>query len=117
MLGAFQFFFYQKGLSLTSVLSIWIHGTLEISAIIIAGSAGLVMGNSLLFPGTWSRLESFRRGARRGSKIVIGLVPEFITVALLEGFVTRNPDMPRWMSVSIIHSSACSAERRVGNNC
>src|SRR3546814_12119350 len=74
MLGAFQFFFYQKGLLLTSVLSIWIHGTLEISAIIIAGSAGLVMGNSLLFPGTWSRLESFRRGARRGLRSEEGRV-------------------------------------------
>src|SRR3546814_364702 len=105
MLGAFQFFFYQKGLLLTSVLSIWIHGTLEISAIIIAGSAGLVMGNSLLFPGTWSRLESFRRGARRGLKIVIGLVPVFITAALLEGFVTSHTDMPLWLSVSIITCS------------
>src|SRR3546814_12188447 len=113
MLGAFQFFFYQKGLLLTSVLSIWIHGTLEISAIIIAGSAGLVMGNSLLFPGTWSRLESFRRGARRGLKIVIGLVPVFITAALLEGFVTRPTDMPLWLSVSIITCSR-SEERRVG---
>ena len=36
MLGAFQYFFYQKGLFLTSFLTIWIHGTLEISAIVIA---------------------------------------------------------------------------------
>jgi uncharacterized membrane protein SpoIIM required for sporulation len=35
-----------------SVLVIWIHGTLEISSIIIAGAAGIVLANSLLFPGT-----------------------------------------------------------------
>lgn len=106
MLGAFQYFFYQKGLLLTSVLSIWIHGTLEIAAIIIAGAAGMVMGNSLLFPGTWSRLESFRQGARRGLKIVVGLVPIFITAAFLEGFVTRHTGMPWWLSTGIITSSA-----------
>src|SRR5690606_37843425 len=106
MLGAFQYFFYQKGLLLTSVLSIWIHGTLEISAIIIAGAAGMVMGNSLLFPGTWSRLESFKRGARRGLKIVAGLVPVFISAAFLEGFVTRHTGMPPWLSISIIGCSA-----------
>src|SRR3546814_13017991 len=103
MLGAFQFFFYQKGLLLTSVLSIWIHGTLEISAIIIAGSAGLVMGNSLLFPGTWSRLESFRRGARRGLKIVIGLVPVFITAALLEiGRASCRERVCQYVSISVV---------------
>jgi uncharacterized membrane protein SpoIIM required for sporulation len=58
MLGAFQYFFFQKGLFLTSFLTIWIHGTLEISAIIIAGGAGLIMGNSFVFPGTLPRCEA-----------------------------------------------------------
>jgi uncharacterized membrane protein SpoIIM required for sporulation len=106
MLGAFQFFFYQKGLLLTSVLTIWIHGTLEIAAIIIAGCAGLVMGNSILFPGTYSRMESFRRGAAKGLKIIIGLVPVFIIAAFLEGFVTRHTEWPAWVKAGIILSSA-----------
>jgi uncharacterized membrane protein SpoIIM required for sporulation len=106
MLGAFQFFFYQKGLLLTSVLSIWIHGTLEISAIIIAGCAGFVMGNSILFPKTYSRLQSFRRGAKQGIKIVVGLVPIFIMAGFLESFVTRHTEMPLWLSLFIIGTSA-----------
>jgi len=89
VLGAFQYFFFQKGLILTSLLTIWIHGTLEISAIVIAGGAGLVMGNSLLFPGTYSRLESFKRGAKNGIKILLGLIPVFIAAGFLESFVTR----------------------------
>jgi uncharacterized membrane protein SpoIIM required for sporulation len=91
MLGAFQYFFYQKGVFLTSVLTIWIHGTLEISAIVIAGCAGLVMGNSLLFPGTYPRLHSFREGAKQGMKITIGLIPIFVAAGFLESFVTRLP--------------------------
>jgi len=102
MLGAFQYFFYQKGLLLESVLTIWIHGTLEISAIIIAGGAGMVMGNSILFPGTYSRKVSFIRGAREGIKMVTGLVPVFIIAAFFEGFVTRHTDLPAFIRASII---------------
>lgn len=105
MLGAFQYFFYAKGLLLQSVLVIWIHGTLEISAIIIAGCAGLVMGNSILFPGTYSRGTSFINGAKQGVKIVIGLVPVFIVAGFLESFVTRYSQMPMWLSLLIISSS------------
>ena len=107
MVGAFQYFFYQKGLLLTSFLTIWIHGTLEISAIVLAGAAGLVMGNSLLFPGTYPRGESFRRGARRGLKMVIGLVPIFVAAGFLEAFVTRLTEWPMAAKLAIIVSSAC----------
>ncbi len=106
MLGAFQYFFYQKGLFLTSFLTIWIHGTLEISAIVIAGGAGLVIGNSILFPGTFTRLESFKRGAKKGMKLVVGLVPIFITAGFLESFVTRHTELPIFIKAGIILLSA-----------
>jgi uncharacterized membrane protein SpoIIM required for sporulation len=105
MLGAFQYFFYARGLLMASVLKIWIHGTLEISAIVIAGCAGLVMGNSLLFSGTFSRLESFKMGAKKGLKVVIGLVPIFIMAGFLESFVTRLT-LPVPVSAAIIAVSA-----------
>lgn len=105
MLGAFQFFFFQKGLFWTSFLTIWIHGTLEISAIVIAGAAGMILGNSFMFPKSYSRVESFNRGARDGMKLVIGLVPIFITAGFLEGFVTRLTDMPTALKVFIIVAS------------
>lgn len=106
MLGAFQYFFYQKGLLFTSVLTIWIHGTLEISAIILAGAAGIIMGNGILFPGTYSRINSFRKSAKKGMKIVIGLVPIFMVAGFLEGFVTRQTEMPTILKLSIILGSA-----------
>ena len=105
MLGAFQTFFEQKGLLLQSILSVWIHGTLEISAIVIAGCAGLVMGNSILFPGTYSRTQSFMNGAREGVKIAVGLVPIFIVAGFLESFVTRYTRMPVALSAGIILTS------------
>lgn len=102
MVGSFEYYFFSKGLGLQSVLVISIHGTLEISAIIIAGSAGLVLGNSILFPGTYPRMLSLKKGAREGLKIVIGLVPIFICAAFLEGFITRHTEMPVLLSVSIL---------------
>ncbi|WP_019989223.1 stage II sporulation protein M [Rudanella lutea] len=105
MLGAFQYFFYERGLLLESVLKIWIHGTLEISAIVIAGCAGLTVGNSILFPGTYSRLESFKRGAKQGLKIAIGLIPIFVVAGFLESYVTRLT-LPPVISAAIIAVSA-----------
>ncbi len=106
MLGSFQYFFFQHGVLKASILSVWIQGTFEISAIVIAGCAGLILGNSILFPGTYSRMESFSRGVRRGVKIVAGLVPVFILAAFLESFVTRHTEMPLWLSLFIIGGSA-----------
>jgi uncharacterized membrane protein SpoIIM required for sporulation len=107
MLGAFQYYFFSRGMGLKSVLVIWIHGTLEISSIIIAGAAGIVLGKSLLFPGTFNRLPSLKRGAKDGIKMMIGLVPIFVVAAFLEGFVTRHAEMPLWASSLILISSAC----------
>ncbi|HVV07488.1 MAG TPA: stage II sporulation protein M [Puia sp.] len=105
MLGVFQYYFFSKGLGWQSVLVVWIHGTLEISSIIIAGAAGFVLGNSILFPGTHRRLYSLKRGAKDGIKMMIGLVPLFIVAAFLEGFVTRYSHMPVWLSISILAAS------------
>lgn len=105
MLGSFQYYFYEFGVLKQSLLTIWIHGTLEISAIIIAGAAGLIMGNSILFPGTYARLTSFKNGAIKGLKVVMSLVPIFIVAGFLEGFVTRYTGMPLWLSLFIILGS------------
>ncbi len=106
MLGSFQYMFFAKGLGWQSVLVIWIHGTLEISAIVIAGTAGLILGTSFLFPGTFRRIDSLKRGAKDSVKVIIGLVPFFFLAAFFEGYVTRHTGMPIWLSLSILAGSA-----------
>ena len=105
MLGGFQYFFYEQGLLWESARTIWIHGTIEISVIIIAGCAGLVMGNGILFTGTLPRLEAFKRGVINGLKILMSTIPFFIIAGFLEGFVTRHTEMPDWLAILIITSS------------
>ena len=94
MLGTFQYFFIERGLFWESFLTIWIHGTLEISAIIIAGAAGITMGQGLVFPGTYTRLQSFQKSARKGLKIMLGIIPLIILAGFFEGFLTRLTETP-----------------------
>ena len=94
MIGCFQYFFYERGLFAESFLTIWMHGTLEISAIIIAGGAGLVMGRGLLFPGTLSRFKAFQLSARRGLRVMAGIIPIIIFAALIESVLTRYTELP-----------------------
>jgi uncharacterized membrane protein SpoIIM required for sporulation len=102
MVGCFQYFFYEHGLLKESFLAIWIHGTLEISALIVAGAAGIAMGNGWLFPKTYTRIASFRMGARKGLKIIVGTVPIFIIAGFLESFVTRHKELPDFIRLAII---------------
>lgn len=102
MLGAFEYLFFSHDLGFKSIVVVFIHGTLEISAIVISGCAGIIMGNSILFPKTYTRLQSLTKAARDAAKIIVGLVPVFIIAAFFEGFVTRHTEMPIWLSGSIL---------------
>lgn len=89
MLGAFDQFFASRGLGIDFWLVVFVHGTLEITALILAATAGLVLGKSFLFPGTIRRLDAFKQGAKDGVKIMIGLLPVSALAAFFEGFITR----------------------------
>jgi len=102
MVGAFQAFFFQHDVGWESVLAIWLHGTFEISAIIIAGAAGFALGNGWLFPGTYARGYAFKQGAKRGLKIIIGLIPVFITAGFIESYLTRHTEFPVALRLFII---------------
>lgn len=106
MLGAFQWWFKAKGLLFTSFLAVWIHGAFEISAIVIAGAAGLTVGNGLIFPRSFSRIQSLIFSAKRGFVILISLVPFFICAGALESYVTRHYlTMPTALKLTIILGS------------
>lgn len=89
MVGVFDQFFAARGLGIDFWLVVFVHGTLEITGLIIATAAGLVLGKSFLFPGTIKRIDAFKQGAKDGVKIMIGLIPVFALAAFFEGFITR----------------------------
>jgi uncharacterized membrane protein SpoIIM required for sporulation len=106
MLGSFQYFFYEQKVFWASVRGIWIHGSMEIFAMIIEAAAGFILGASILLPKTYSRVSSFKMGLRNGLKIWFSTIPFTIAAGLLEGFITRySIDMPTWLSILIILST------------
>jgi uncharacterized membrane protein SpoIIM required for sporulation len=106
MLGSFQYFFVEHGGFWKSVRSIWIHGSMEIFAIVIESMAGFIFGASILFPKTFSRLNSFKIGFKNSFKIYISTMPFTFAAGFLEGFITRySIDMPIWLSIFIILST------------
>lgn len=67
------------------------HGLLELTAVIVAGGAGLRLGWAIIDPGDRTRGEAVTEEGRRCVIVVLGLVFAFITAGLIEGFVTGSP--------------------------
>lgn len=88
-LGVFDNFFAARGFGIDFWIVVFVHGALEITALIISAAAGFVLGKSFLFPGTIRRIDAFKQGAKDGVKIMIGLMPVFGLAAFFEGFITR----------------------------
>lgn len=106
MLGAFFTFLYQQGVLAQSWTAVMLHGTLELSVIVIAGAAGIAFGNGWLFPGTYSRTTALKLSAKRGLKIVVSTVPIFIIAAFIEGFLTRHFEWTMAFKLFMIVASA-----------
>jgi uncharacterized membrane protein SpoIIM required for sporulation len=66
------------------------HGSLELPAIWIAGGAGLVMAQPMIFPARFSRSVELRLAARRSVQIVLGTIPMLLVAAMVEGFISQS---------------------------
>lgn len=69
------------------------HGYLELTCIVIAGSAGLMLGEALVRPGLLLRREALPRAARQAVELVLGAVPVLVVAGLVEGNVSPS-DLP-----------------------
>ena len=67
------------------------HGLLELTAVAIAGGAGLRLGWAVIDPGDRRRAEALAVEGRRSVVVVLGLVVAFLAAGLIEGFVTGRP--------------------------
>jgi uncharacterized membrane protein SpoIIM required for sporulation len=67
------------------------HGMLELSAVVVAGAAGLRIGWTIIDPGDRTRFAALTEESRRAGVILMGLVVAFLLAATVEGFVTGRP--------------------------
>lgn len=89
LLGAFYAAFISKGLEVGFTGWLMIHGSTELSAIILAGAAGLHIGRAVAFPGDRSRLAAAGEAGRRGAIVMVGVVIMLLAAGLLEGFARQ----------------------------
>lgn len=64
------------------------HGIIELTAIFIAGGAGLLMGYKLFVPGEHSRIHQLKKQSYRSVLLFLGTLPLFIIAGIIEGFIT-----------------------------
>jgi len=73
------------------------HGAFELTGIVLADAAGLILGHALLVPGRRSRLAALEHAARRAIVIVYGMTAMFAIAAALEAFWSAA----RWVPASV----------------
>ena len=86
MLGAAQFY----GVAPLVWSFISPHGYLELTCIVIAGAAGLMLGDALLRPGLLLRREALGRASRRAVELAVGAAPVLVVAGLIEGFISPS---------------------------
>jgi uncharacterized membrane protein SpoIIM required for sporulation/uncharacterized RDD family membrane protein YckC len=98
VLGLYQ----SKGILPLIVAFVAPHGVLELSAICIAGGAGLLIGSAILLPGALTRREALVLRGRRAITLIAGAAMLLVIAGALEGFVSPIPwwTLPQKLAVS-----------------
>jgi uncharacterized membrane protein SpoIIM required for sporulation/uncharacterized RDD family membrane protein YckC len=77
------------------------HGCVELSCICLAGAAGAFVGEALVRPGALTRGEAFRAAATESVRVMFALVLLLLVCGFIEGYVSPDPEVPRWARVTI----------------
>ncbi len=84
IIGAIAALFWHYGNSYEFWAFIVPHGMIELTAIFIAGGAGLLMGYRLFVPGDYSRGYQLKENAKRSVQLLLGTIPLFVIAGIIE---------------------------------
>lgn len=70
------------------------HGVLELTAITIAGGAGLLIAGAILFPGSVTRGEALVAQGRRAIRLIAGSTLLLVPAGIIEGLISPIPWWP-----------------------
>jgi len=77
------------------------HGSFELTALVIAGGGGLMLGHALLAPGLVGRLTALRRVAPDAVQIVMGAALMDLVAAFIEAFWSSSSVLPVGVKYSV----------------
>ena len=83
------------------------HGVIELTAIFIAGGAGLMLGWAVLNPGEYSRRDAVKLAGREATKLMIGVAAMLVVAGVIEGFFSPSmtPDRVKLIVAAMIGTS------------
>ena len=70
------------------------HAPFELTAIVLAGGAGLRLGFNLIAPGRRSRLDALVAGGIKGAKLCLGIAFMLLVAAFIEAFWSSTQSIP-----------------------
>ncbi len=73
------------------------HGAFELTAIALAGGAGLQLGWALIAPGQLTRGESLRLGARKSVRMLCGAMIFLLIAAFIEAYWSSTTGIAPWV--------------------
>jgi len=104
MLGGYGALFANAGFGYDFWATVAPHGVFELTAIQIAGGAGLLLAEPVFNPGRLSRVDALTRNARRAGVLFLGVCLMLACAGLIEGFFTpqRAPSAELRLAVGAV---------------
>lgn len=84
--GAIAGYLTERGLGETFYSFVVTHAAFELTAIVLAGAAGLRLGHALLAPGRHTRKQALMLAAKEGVVLVYGITAMLLIAAAVEAF-------------------------------
>ena len=86
ILGGYGALFAKAGFGYDFWATVAPHGFIELTAIQIAGGAGLLLAGAVFVPGRLSRADALRRNARRAGVLILGVASMLVVAGTIEAF-------------------------------
>jgi uncharacterized membrane protein SpoIIM required for sporulation len=99
--GAIGGYLTERGLSSTFYSFVATHASFELTAIVLAGAAGLRIGHSMLAPGRLTRTQALVLSAREAIVIVYGVTAMLLIAAGIEAFWSSASTVPHTIKYGV----------------
>ena len=100
-IGAVLGLYVSKGIGSLIIAFIAPHGVLELTAICIAGGAGLLLGSAFIIPGDRTRRRALVENGKRSIALVAGATFLLVGAGIIEGFISPIPWWPLEIKLAV----------------